>query len=94
MLAGQPRGRLQDLVGVVEAGGGAAEAVEEGEPPRVLAHRRRGALALGDVGALDEDAGDGARRIAHRLVDEVEQALARARRPGWRCSVTGEAWPT
>ena len=59
MLAGQLRARLQDLVGVVEAGGGPAEAVEEGEAPRVLAHRRRGALSLGDIGALDEDADHG-----------------------------------
>ena len=66
---------LQDLVGIVAAGGGAAEPVEEGEPPGVLAHRRHGALALGDVGALDEDAGDRAACVAHRLVDEVEQAL-------------------
>ena len=75
MLAGEPRRRLQDSVGVVAAGGGAAQPVEEGEPQRVLAHRRHGALALGDVGALDEDADDRAGRVAHRLVDEVEQAL-------------------
>ena len=90
MLAGQPRARLQDLVGVVQAGGGAAEAVEEGEPPRVLAHRGRGALALGDVGALDEDAGDGAGGVAHRLVDEVEQPLRAARGRGARRALQGD----
>ena len=73
MLAGEARAGLQDLVGIVQAGGGAAEPVEEGEAARVLAHRGHGALALGDVGALDEDAGDGACGVAHRLVDEVEQ---------------------
>ena len=92
MLAGQPRARLQDLVGVVEAGGGAAEAVEEGEPPRVLAHRRRGALSLGDIGALDEDADHGPGRVAHRLVDEVEQPLFQRRvgRRGARLALQGD----
>ena len=95
MLTGKPRARLQDFVGVVEVGGGTAEAVEEGEPPRVLAHRGRGALALGDVGAFDEDADHGPGRIAHRLVDEVEQPLFQRRvgRHGTRLAlhVTGDA---
>jgi hypothetical protein len=52
---------------------------QHGQELVLLAVRRAqlvlGQLALGDVAALDEDADHRARGVAHRLVDEIDEAL-------------------
>jgi len=75
MLAEHARGDAQNGVGVDAARCLLGQHIEKAQAPFVLAQGLFGLSALGHVIAFDEDPGNIAIRIGHRLEDEIQQAL-------------------